>query len=152
MDAVRRGADRLRGLRHLVPSSLLTSLILVTRIRANRGFKALLLQLAAVEAHGPMVDGPVNRNETDAIYKEDGAIVFREACRLGCEGIVSKSNFRNDSTRSHFFRHAEQDTTHTELQGPTKTIGQLTVAAPAASSFALRAVFRSCTDGQSALS
>ena len=24
-------------------------------------------------------------------YEEDGAIVFREACRLGCEGIVSKS-------------------------------------------------------------
>ena len=23
-------------------------------------------------------------------YDEDGAIVFREACRLGCEGIVSK--------------------------------------------------------------
>jgi bifunctional non-homologous end joining protein LigD len=26
-------------------------------------------------------------NET---FEEDGAIVFREACRLGCEGIVSK--------------------------------------------------------------
>src|SRR6516225_8571601 len=36
--------------------------------------------------------------------------------------------------------------------GPTKTIGQLTVATPAASCFALRAVSRSCTDGQSALS
>jgi bifunctional non-homologous end joining protein LigD len=24
-------------------------------------------------------------------YEEDGAIVFREACRLGCEGIVSKN-------------------------------------------------------------
>jgi hypothetical protein len=23
-------------------------------------------------------------------YEEDGAIVFREACKLGCEGIVSK--------------------------------------------------------------
>ena len=23
-------------------------------------------------------------------YQEDGAIVFREACKLGCEGIVSK--------------------------------------------------------------
>ena len=23
-------------------------------------------------------------------YEEEGAIVFREACRLGCEGIVSK--------------------------------------------------------------
>ena len=23
-------------------------------------------------------------------YEQDGAIVFREACRLGCEGIVSK--------------------------------------------------------------
>jgi ATP-dependent DNA ligase len=23
-------------------------------------------------------------------YEEDGAVVFREACRLGCEGIVSK--------------------------------------------------------------
>jgi bifunctional non-homologous end joining protein LigD len=23
-------------------------------------------------------------------YEEDGAIVYREACRLGCEGIVSK--------------------------------------------------------------
>ena len=36
--------------------------------------------------------------------------------------------------------------------GPTKTIGQLTVATPAASCFALRAVSRSCIDGQSALS
>ncbi len=26
-------------------------------------------------------------NET---YEEDGEIVFREACKLGCEGIVSK--------------------------------------------------------------
>jgi bifunctional non-homologous end joining protein LigD len=24
------------------------------------------------------------------VYEEDGAIVFREACKLGCEGIVSK--------------------------------------------------------------
>jgi hypothetical protein len=24
------------------------------------------------------------------IFEEDGAIVFREACKLGCEGIVSK--------------------------------------------------------------
>jgi bifunctional non-homologous end joining protein LigD len=23
-------------------------------------------------------------------FDEDGAVVFREACRLGCEGIVSK--------------------------------------------------------------
>jgi bifunctional non-homologous end joining protein LigD len=26
----------------------------------------------------------------NAHYEEDGAIVFREACKLGCEGIVSK--------------------------------------------------------------
>jgi bifunctional non-homologous end joining protein LigD len=26
----------------------------------------------------------------DEIYEEDGAIVFREACKLGCEGIISK--------------------------------------------------------------
>jgi bifunctional non-homologous end joining protein LigD len=24
------------------------------------------------------------------VYEEDGEIVFREACKLGCEGIVSK--------------------------------------------------------------
>ena len=24
------------------------------------------------------------------VYEEDGAIMFREACKLGCEGIVSK--------------------------------------------------------------
>jgi bifunctional non-homologous end joining protein LigD len=32
-------------------------------------------------------------------YEEDGAIVFREACKLGCEGIVSKrlgSPYRSD--------------------------------------------------------
>lgn len=31
-------------------------------------------------------------------FEEDGAIVYREACRLGCEGIVSKrigSNYRS---------------------------------------------------------
>jgi ATP-dependent DNA ligase len=26
----------------------------------------------------------------NAHYDDDGAIVYREACRLGCEGIVSK--------------------------------------------------------------
>src|SRR5262249_4645952 len=26
----------------------------------------------------------------NAYYEEDGEIVFREACKLGCEGIVSK--------------------------------------------------------------
>jgi bifunctional non-homologous end joining protein LigD len=25
-------------------------------------------------------------------FEDDGAIIFREACRLGCEGIVSKRN------------------------------------------------------------
>jgi bifunctional non-homologous end joining protein LigD len=24
------------------------------------------------------------------VYEEDGAIVYREACKLGCEGVVSK--------------------------------------------------------------
>jgi hypothetical protein len=29
-------------------------------------------------------------NVLNKLFEEDGAIVFREACRLGCEGIVSK--------------------------------------------------------------
>jgi bifunctional non-homologous end joining protein LigD len=35
-------------------------------------------------------------------YEEDGAIVFREACRLGCEGIVSKrlgSSYRSGRSK-----------------------------------------------------
>jgi bifunctional non-homologous end joining protein LigD len=31
------------------------------------------------------------------VYEEDGAIVFREACKLGCEGIVSKRAWLNVS-------------------------------------------------------
>jgi ATP-dependent DNA ligase len=35
-------------------------------------------------------------------FEEDGAIVFREACKLGCEGIVSKrfgSPYRSGRTK-----------------------------------------------------
>jgi bifunctional non-homologous end joining protein LigD len=35
-------------------------------------------------------------------YEEDGAIVFREACKLGCEGIVSKrlgSSYRSGRSK-----------------------------------------------------
>jgi bifunctional non-homologous end joining protein LigD len=35
-------------------------------------------------------------------YEADGAIVYREACRLGCEGIVSKrlgSTYRSGRTQ-----------------------------------------------------
>jgi bifunctional non-homologous end joining protein LigD len=43
--------------------------------------KALLAKLLRGSHHSIVL------NE---VYEEDGAIVFREACRLGCEGIVSK--------------------------------------------------------------
>ena len=33
-------------------------------------------------------------------FEEDGAIVYREACKLGCEGIVSKSGSAYCSGRS----------------------------------------------------
>jgi len=36
------------------------------------------------------------------VYEQDGAIVFREACKLGCEGIVSKrlgSSYRSGRSR-----------------------------------------------------
>ena len=36
-------------------------------------------------------------------FEEDGAIVYREACRLGCEGIVSKR--LGSSYRSGRFGH-----------------------------------------------
>jgi len=34
------------------------------------------------------------------LYQEDGSIVYREACKLGREGIVSKPHWRTVSTRS----------------------------------------------------
>ena len=36
-------------------------------------------------------------------YEDDGAIVFREACRLGCEGIVSKRLGSIDRRGAHRF-------------------------------------------------
>jgi bifunctional non-homologous end joining protein LigD len=44
------------------------------------------------------VSGPIGPNEH---FAGDGAIVFREACRVGCEGIVSKrlgSSYRSGRT------------------------------------------------------
>ena len=44
-------------------------------------------------------------------YEQDGAIVFREACRLGCEGIVSKrlgSLYRSGRSPA-VTREAEED-------------------------------------------
>jgi bifunctional non-homologous end joining protein LigD len=37
-----------------------------------------------------LLDGSDLRLVLNAHYEEDGASVFREACKLGCEGIVSK--------------------------------------------------------------
>jgi len=37
-----------------------------------------------------LLDGPDSGIVLNKHYEEDGAIVFREACKLGCEGIVSK--------------------------------------------------------------
>jgi bifunctional non-homologous end joining protein LigD len=37
-----------------------------------------------------LLKGQQMRIVLNEVYEEDGAIVFREACRLGCEGIVSK--------------------------------------------------------------
>jgi bifunctional non-homologous end joining protein LigD len=37
-----------------------------------------------------LLEGSDLRLVLNAYYEEDGEIVFREACRLGCEGIVSK--------------------------------------------------------------
>ena len=37
-----------------------------------------------------LLRGPRSSVVLNEHYEEDGAIVFREACRLGCEGIVSK--------------------------------------------------------------
>jgi bifunctional non-homologous end joining protein LigD len=47
--------------------------------------KALLANLLAKVLKGQQTSIVLNEH-----YEEDGAIVFREACRLGCEGIVSK--------------------------------------------------------------
>jgi bifunctional non-homologous end joining protein LigD len=47
-------------------------------IEERKGLLAKLL-------HDPNLSIVLNKH-----YEEDGAIVFREACRLGCEGIVSK--------------------------------------------------------------
>jgi len=37
-----------------------------------------------------LLSGPQLSLDFNECFDEDGAIVFREACRLGCEGIVSK--------------------------------------------------------------
>jgi bifunctional non-homologous end joining protein LigD len=55
--------------------------------------KELLADLLSASRHG------LTFNEC---FHEDGAIVFREACRLGCEGIVSKrlgSPYRSGRSR-----------------------------------------------------
>jgi bifunctional non-homologous end joining protein LigD len=37
-----------------------------------------------------LLTGPQPSLVFNECFEEDGAIVFREACKLGCEGIVSK--------------------------------------------------------------
>jgi bifunctional non-homologous end joining protein LigD len=37
-----------------------------------------------------LLKGSHSSIQLNAHYEEDGAIVYREACRLGCEGVVSK--------------------------------------------------------------
>jgi len=41
--------------------------------------------MAGATLHGSHLSLVLNQH-----YEEDGAIVYREACKLGCEGIVSK--------------------------------------------------------------
>jgi len=41
--------------------------------------------MAGAMLHGSHLSLVLNQH-----YEEDGAIVYREACKLGCEGIVSK--------------------------------------------------------------
>jgi bifunctional non-homologous end joining protein LigD len=53
--------------------------------------KGLLAKL--LHDSNPSLDAAVMKKSGIVLnkhYEEDGAIVFREACRLGCEGIVSK--------------------------------------------------------------
>jgi ATP-dependent DNA ligase len=54
-------------------------------------------------------------------YEADGAIVFREACRLGCEGIVSKrlgSSYHSGST-AHWTKVKNPEGARCEAGGRT---------------------------------
>jgi len=51
------------------------------------------LRRKPIETRKALLEAPQGRANSivlNEIYEEDGAIVFREACKLGCEGIVSK--------------------------------------------------------------
>jgi bifunctional non-homologous end joining protein LigD len=56
-------------------------------IEERKGLLAKLLHDPNLSVDAAMKKSGIVLNEH---YEEDGAIVFREACRLGCEGIVSK--------------------------------------------------------------
>jgi bifunctional non-homologous end joining protein LigD len=56
-------------------------------IEERKGLLAKLLHDPNLSLDAAMKKSGIVFNEH---YEEDGAIVFREACRLGCEGIVSK--------------------------------------------------------------
>ena len=52
------------------------------------------LRRRPIETRKALLAKLLNRSHLSLVlnehYEEDGAIVYREACRLGCEGIVSK--------------------------------------------------------------
>ena len=52
------------------------------------------LRRKPIEARKPLLAELLKGSHLSLVFnecfEEDGAIVFREACRLGCEGIVSK--------------------------------------------------------------
>jgi bifunctional non-homologous end joining protein LigD len=56
-------------------------------IEERKGLLAKLLHDPNLSLDAAMKESGIVLNKH---YEEDGAIVFREACRLGCEGIVSK--------------------------------------------------------------
>jgi bifunctional non-homologous end joining protein LigD len=56
-------------------------------IEERKGLLAKLLHDPNLSLDAAMKKSGIVLNEH---FEEDGAIVFREACRLGCEGIVSK--------------------------------------------------------------
>ena len=79
--------DLIRGKRHHAEVALCAFDLLELR----RPRPAPLAHRGAQAGPGAASEGRRQRHRAQrAHYEADGAIVFREACTLGCEGIVSK--------------------------------------------------------------
>ena len=60
------------------------------------------LRIESADLPDCCVSAPAPRHALNETYREDGAIIHKHACALGCEGIVSKRLGSPSDSNIHF--------------------------------------------------